>query len=278
MSPRVVRVSISNEQFVTEVVQRVLKALESRSSTGPLYTVDTRLRPHGASGPLVMTLDAFREPISTSRPRSGSGWPSRRARVIFATGGFGQDVTEAVRSALAQPLDPSHLAAEVRSMRRKLEASRGRHDLKRGFGGLADLEFIAQFLELVARRPINGSDHRRQAGDLPRTNYWDALAALRRHGSIPTEIHNELRDAYDFLRTVEGRLRLIHNRGVAELPESNAELERLARRLNYDSIEPARAVETFLADAVRITHRTRELFDQLVVAEPLRTSNDPEPS
>ncbi len=46
-------VSISNEQFVTEVVQRVLKALESRSSTGPLYTVDARLRPHGASGPLV---------------------------------------------------------------------------------------------------------------------------------------------------------------------------------------------------------------------------------
>jgi [glutamine synthetase] adenylyltransferase / [glutamine synthetase]-adenylyl-L-tyrosine phosphorylase len=250
-------IPISNEQFVTEIVQRMLKALESRSTTGPLYTVDARLRPHGASGPLVMTLDAFRNYLD----QSTQVWERlafTRARVIFATGGFRHDVAEAVRSAFTQPLDPSTLAAEVRSMRRKLEASRGRHDLKRGFGGLADLEFIAQFLELVlaARQP-----------DLPRTNYWDALAALRRHGSITAEIHAELRDAYDFLRTVEGRLRLIHNRGVAELPESSTELERLARRLNYDSTEPARAVEAFLADAARITHRTRELFDQLVVAE-----------
>jgi hypothetical protein len=61
---------------------------------------------------------------------------------------------------------------------------------------------------------------------------------------------------------------LIHNRGIAELPESSTELERLARRLNYDFTEPARAVEAFLADAARITRRTRELFDQLVVAEP----------
>ena len=47
-----------------------------------------------------------------------------RARVIFATGGFGQEVTEAVRSLLAQPVDPAQLAAEVLAMRRKLEASR----------------------------------------------------------------------------------------------------------------------------------------------------------
>jgi [glutamine synthetase] adenylyltransferase / [glutamine synthetase]-adenylyl-L-tyrosine phosphorylase len=261
-------VSISNEQFVTEVVQRLLKALESRSTTGPLYTVDARLRPHGASGPLVMTLHAFRAYLD----RSTQIWERlafTRARVIFATGGFGQDVTEAVRSALAQPLDRAQLAAEIRAMRRKLEASRCRHDLKRGFGGLTDLEFIAQFLELVLTAGPAGSRPVGRGGDLPRTNYWDALAALRRHGSITAEIHNELRDAYDFLRTVEGRLRLIHNRGVSELPESSTELERLARRLNYDSTEPACAVEMFLADAARITHRTRELFDQLVVAEPL---------
>ena len=53
--------SISNEQFVTEVAQRVLKALEGNAGTGPLYHVDTRLRPHGASGPLVNTLSAFRQ-------------------------------------------------------------------------------------------------------------------------------------------------------------------------------------------------------------------------
>ena len=78
--------------------------------------------------------------------------------------------------------------------------------------------------------------------------------------------HNELRDAYDFLRTVEGRLRLIHNRGTSELPESTPELERLARRLSDEKSDPGRAVHAFLADAARVTERTRELFEQIVVA------------
>jgi glutamate-ammonia-ligase adenylyltransferase len=248
--------SITNDQFVTEVVQRVLKALGSDSATGPLYTVDARLRPHGASGPLVLTLDAFRDYLD----RSTQAWERMaftRARVIFATGGFGRLVIEAVRSILAAPIDPSHLAAQALTMRRKLEASRPRHDLKRGFGGLADIEFSVQYLQLV---------HAVRQPDLLRPNLWDALDALRRHGIIRPEVHADLRDAYDFLRTVEGRLRLIHNRSVGELPESPAELERLARRLNPDLAGPARSVATFLDHADRATRRTRAFFDQIITA------------
>ena len=180
-----------------------------------------------------------------------------RARVIFATGGFGRDVSEAVRSLLTEPVDPAHVAGEVVSMRHKLEASRPRNDLKRGPGGLADLEFIVQYLLLV---------HAPREPDLLRPNFWDSLSALRRHGIVSAGLHNELRDAYDFLRTVEDRLRLIHNRGVSELPENTADLERLARRMSDEKVEPGRAVETFLAEAARVTHRTRELFEQIVGA------------
>ena len=69
-------------------------------------------------------------------------------------------------------------------MRRRLEASRGRHDLKRGFGGLADLEFIAQFLELALAARSTGPTTVRQAGDLPRTNYLG-----RAGGSPPLRVH-----------------------------------------------------------------------------------------
>ncbi len=58
-------------------------------------------------------------------------------------------------------------------MRRKLEASRPRHDLKRGFGGLADLEFIVQYLQLV---------HAASHPEVLKPNFWDALSTLRRHG------------------------------------------------------------------------------------------------
>jgi glutamate-ammonia-ligase adenylyltransferase len=248
--------SISNDQFVTEVAQRVLKALESRSSTGPLYLVDVRLRPHGASGPLVTTLDAFQ----SYHARSIQIWERlafTRARVIFATGGFGATVMDSVRSLLAQPIDRELIASEVRAMRRKLEASRGRRDIKRGFGGIADLEFIVQYLEL-ALAPGHP--------DLPRPNYWHALAALRKHGGLSATVCAELEHAYDFLRTIESRLRLTYNRGDTDLPESAAELTRLARRLNYGAEDPAQAVDAFRADAERITRRTRELFDEIVNA------------
>jgi len=254
--------SISNEQFVTEVAQRMLKALGPGSATGPLYTVDARLRPHGASGPLVQTLGAFTAYYRNST-QTWEKMSLTRARVIFATGGFGRQVTEAVHAALSAPCDPVPLAAEVLAMRRKLDAARSRHDLKRGSGGLVDLEFVVQYLLLA---------HAAGHPDLLRPNFWDALAALRRHGILSQLNHAELRDAYDFLRTVEGRLRLIHNRAVSQLPESPKELERLARRLSDESADPARAVDLFLADADRITRRARELFDEIVVAaaEPAR--------
>jgi [glutamine synthetase] adenylyltransferase / [glutamine synthetase]-adenylyl-L-tyrosine phosphorylase len=249
--------SIPNNQFVTEVVQRVLKALGNGSSAGAFYAVDARLRPHGASGPLVMTLDAFRDYLD----RSTQPWERMaftRARVVFATGGFGRKVTEAIRAMLSAPNDPVQLAGQALAMRRRLESSRPRQHLKRGFGGVADIEFIVQYLQLV---------HAVRQPELLRPNLWDALDALRRHGIIDPETHTELRDAYDFLRAVEGRLRLIKNRNVGALPEAPADLERLARRLNYESADSARSVAAFLADVERLTHRTRAIFDQIITSQ-----------
>jgi glutamate-ammonia-ligase adenylyltransferase len=248
--------SVSNEQFVTEVVQRLLRALERGSAAGPLYAIDARLRPHGASGPLVQTLAGF----TAYYERTTQVWERMsltRARVIFATGGFGRQVTDAVGSLLAVSCDPAQVAAHVLAMRRKLDLARPRHDLKRGPGGLGDLEFIVQYLQLV---------HAHEHPDVLRPNFWDSVAALRRRGIISPQVATELRGAYEFLRAVEGRLRLIHNRGVSVLPETPLELERLARRLTDEPADQARAVDAFLAEANRITRRTRELFDEIVVA------------
>ena len=141
--------SISNEQFVNEVAQRLLSALSVGSAIGPLYSVDARLRPHGASGPLVQTLAARSIDYYRQTSQTWERMSLTRARVIFATGGFGERVTEAVRSILTVPVERAKLAVDVLAMRRKLEAARPRHDLKRGAGGLADVEFIVQFLQLL---------------------------------------------------------------------------------------------------------------------------------
>jgi glutamate-ammonia-ligase adenylyltransferase len=246
--------SISNEQFVTEVAQRVLKALEGDAGTGPLYHVDTRLRPHGASGPLVNTLPAFRQYFH----HSAAAWERLalvRGRVIFATGGFRRHIADAIRMILCRPVDPETLAPEVLTLRRKLEESRPRRDLKRGIGGLADIEFLAQFLMLC---------HAAEHPDLLRPNLWDALEALHRYQVIPAKVHAQLREAYDFLRTVEGRLRLIQNRATCDFPENDADLLGLARRLSDQAASDAETVERFLTQSSLHGARVRAIFEQYV--------------
>ncbi|MDR3618185.1 MAG: bifunctional [glutamate--ammonia ligase]-adenylyl-L-tyrosine phosphorylase/[glutamate--ammonia-ligase] adenylyltransferase [Paludisphaera borealis] len=247
----------SNQQFVTEVAQRMLKALGRDALTGTLYQVDTRLRPHGAAGPLVNTLESFTHYYETAA-QSWERLALTRGRVIFATGGFGREVGEALRAILTAPVDPATIGPEVAAMRRRLEDSRSRNDLKRGIGGLADVEFIVQYLMLVnaAQRP-----------DVLRTNLWDGLDALLKAGVLPAEMHAELRDIYNFLRSVEARLRLVHDRAGTELPEDPDDLTRLARRLNYDAADPTLAVSTFLLDSARFTTRARAIFQQIILSE-----------
>ena len=246
--------STSNSQFVADVAQRVLKALGRDALTGTLYQVDTRLRPHGAAGPLVNTLESFAHYYATAA-QSWERLALTRGRVIFATGGFGRPVAEALRAILAAPIDRATLGPQVAAMRRRLEESRGRNDLKRGVGGLADVEFVVQYLMLV-----NGEDD----PDVLRPNLWDGLDALLKTGSLDDETHAELRDIYNFLRGVEARLRLIHDCAGTELPGDHDDLARLARRLNYDAADPTDAVSSFLLDSARYTTRARSIFQRII--------------
>jgi glutamate-ammonia-ligase adenylyltransferase len=252
------KASISNGQFVTEVAQRLLRSLSGGAHSGPLYTIDVRLRPHGSSGPLVLTLAGFQDYLERSL-RTWERMAFTRARVIFGTGGFGRSVIEVVHQVLAAQVSAEALATEVVAVRRQLEAACRRHNLKRGIGGLADLEFIVQYLQLV-----HAADH----PEVLKSNFWDALLALRRLQVLNAEIYAELRDAYDFLRSVEGRLRLIYNRSVDELPESRFELERLARRFDLEpnGTNSASLVDQFLAEAARRTKAARRMFEQIVGA------------
>jgi glutamate-ammonia-ligase adenylyltransferase len=248
--------SVPNEVFVTEVIHRTLKVLAGShsNSAGPLYVVDTRLRAHGASGPLVVTLDAFRDYYQTT----AHAWERlalARARVVYSSGGFGRVVTDTIRGLLSAPAEPVVLAGEVLAMRKKLEETRARAHLKHGYGGLADIEFLVHYLQLV-----HATDH----PEILRPNLWDALDALRRVDLLSKAAHAELVAAYDFLRTVESRLRIVYNRSGVDLPDATEELVRLARRLGYEETDPAAAITAFRAEAARHAESTRMLFQQVV--------------
>lgn len=248
---------ISNERFATGVAQRVLKTLGGDADSGPLYSVDARLRPYGGSGPLVVTLDAFRRYHEESA-RIWERLALTRARVVYATGGFGRRVAAEIQSVLKTPIAPERLSEEVVSMRRRLEASSLPNDLKRGRGGLADLEFIVQYLQLS-----RGADF----PEILEPNLWDALDALRRCGVLSAGVHAVLIRAYDFLRMVEGRIRLVHNRPGAALPEDSKELAHLFRRPPRDDGGPAEeGADAVVPAAVdQMTSQIRTIFDQIVL-------------
>ena len=247
-----------NFHYFTELAQRIIKTASYMSPMGRLYHVDMRLRPTGKSGSLVIPLAEFRRYYEEGGAQLWERQALTRARVAHGDPEFGRQVMEAVeRGAYGLPWRPE-LADEIRSMRDRLEASRSERDVKRGFGGIADVEFVVQLFLIK----YGGA-----APALRTANTWEALEALRAKGFLDESEYATLRGGYDFLRLVEGRLRIVHNRSLDELPEAPEDLERLARRLGLEATEKASAGSRFLAELERHTRQVRELFLRLLSRE-----------
>jgi glutamate-ammonia-ligase adenylyltransferase len=211
-----------------------------------------RLRPAGESGSLAVSLPAFRRYYDGGPAQLWERQALTRARAVVGEPAFAAAVEAAARkAAYGRPVGPE-LADEVRAMRGRVEAARAGRDLKRGAGGLADVEFLVQLLQLR---------HAATVPALQTPNTRAALHALRAAGLLAADDFAALAAGYDFLRLVQGRLRGVTNRASDELPESAAELVKLARRLGYESEGP------FLADLERHTARTRALFERLCQRE-----------
>ena len=136
--------------YFSRLAQRFLNALTARTAEGELYEVDIRLRPSGESGPIASSLQAFH------RYQRESAWvwehmALTRARVVSGREELRRDIETLIRDVLAMPRDPLKLAAEVADMRlRMAKTHKGESiwDIKHFRGGIVDVEFIAQYLQL----------------------------------------------------------------------------------------------------------------------------------
>jgi [glutamine synthetase] adenylyltransferase / [glutamine synthetase]-adenylyl-L-tyrosine phosphorylase len=250
-----------NYHFFTELAQHIIKATSYQGPMGRLYAIDMRLRPTGKSGSLVIPLSEFRRYFitqldSTSHPEGGAQlWERQaltRARIVHGNAAFAQEVMAAVAEGAYGLAWHPEIVAEVLDMRERLQASRPPSNLKRGPGGLADVEFLVQLLQIKY-------GHECPALRLPNT--WQALEALRQAGLLSEEEQTALTAAYDFLLRVQNRLRIVHNRTIDELPEMPEEIDKLARRLGYET------GERFLAELERHRKQTRGLFLSILERE-----------
>jgi glutamate-ammonia-ligase adenylyltransferase len=155
--------------------QRLIAALSSQTAQGGLYEVDMQLRPSGTKGPVAVSFKAF-EDYYDAEAETWELLALTRARVVWSTSpAFGEAAQGAVAAALRRPRDRATVAQDVREMRELMARERppkGEWDLKLTPGGLVDIEFAAQFLQLA---------HAGAGGPLE-PNTAAALAAFRETG------------------------------------------------------------------------------------------------
>jgi len=254
------------------LAQRFMAFLQMPLREGRLYQIDTRLRPSGNQGALVIGADGFARYHTGEALPGGPGrghvevrsqlWERQallRARFVAGDQALWGRIQEhvIVPVVYGRREDAAALAAEVRRMRERMESELARESTKgrnpkTGRGGLVDVEFAAQFLQL-----LHGHDHPAiRTGSTPQ-----ALARLRAAGLLREADHEALARGYDFLRRVELRLRIVHDYAIEHLPGGGPQLAQLARRLGYLGEDPG---ARFLAEYVRVTAAVRDAFDRVV--------------
>jgi glutamate-ammonia-ligase adenylyltransferase len=247
-----------NFHYFTELTQRIIKATSVLGPMGRLYQVDMRLRPTGKSGSLVCPLTEFHRYYASGEAQLWERLSLTRARVVFGNATFAQTVTAALENAAFGHAWRREDLGQILDMRNRLEASRSPRDLKRGFGGFVDIEFLVQAFQLKY-----GNDR----SEVRTPNTWEGLFALRAAGCITEQECATLSSGYDFLRRVESRLRIVQNRAMSDLPDTGEEMEKLARRLGYTAGGVATAGSQFQAELRTHTTQIRELFLKLMERE-----------
>jgi glutamate-ammonia-ligase adenylyltransferase len=247
------------------LAQRLLSFLQMPLREGFLYKIDTRLRPSGNQGALVTSAGGFARyhtgTEGSSTPVRSQLWERQallRARFVSGDQALFREIhdTVLVPALWGKPADAPALAAEIRRMRERIEGELGREatrgpNPKSGRGGLIDVEFAAQYLQLA-----HGHEH--PSIRTPSTPV--ALRRLREAGLLRDGAFQALARGYDFLRRLDLRLRIVHDYAIDHLPQGRA-LTQLARRLGYYGPDPTARL---IADYARITGEVRAAFDEVV--------------
>jgi [glutamine synthetase] adenylyltransferase / [glutamine synthetase]-adenylyl-L-tyrosine phosphorylase len=209
----------------TAVASAMMRICSDHTGEGTLWPVDAGLRPEGKAGQLVRTLASHRAYYA----RWARTWEFQallKARPIAGDRALGNAFVSAVAPLVWSTADRPNFVADVQAMRRRvveqLPPGQAEFELKLGPGGLRDIEFAVQLMQLV---------HGRSDPDLRCANTWHALEALTRGGYVGREDGARLSDGYGFLRTLEHRLQLGHLRRTHVMPNDPAELRTLGRSL-----------------------------------------------
>jgi [glutamine synthetase] adenylyltransferase / [glutamine synthetase]-adenylyl-L-tyrosine phosphorylase len=237
---------LQGAHYFARFTQRLISAFTTRTNYGVLYEIDMRLRPSGRAGPLASHIDSFAE----YQEREAWTWEHMaltRARVISASPAFRERIEKVVRDALTRPREPLGVAADVADMRRAIAQEKGEDDrweLKYAAGGMVDIDFIAQYLQLIhaADRPdildvntLEVIDNAARLGVLPQASAEILRSAGRLYHDLTQVLRLCVSDKFDPKTAGEDLLHVLARAGddpdfsslEARIKETQAEVRRV---------------------------------------------------
>ncbi|MFM8893084.1 MAG: bifunctional [glutamate--ammonia ligase]-adenylyl-L-tyrosine phosphorylase/[glutamate--ammonia-ligase] adenylyltransferase, partial [Planctomycetia bacterium] len=247
----------ANSEFFERVVQETVRLVAEPTELGFAYRVDLRLRPHGATGPVVISQDSLLQYYD----RQGRTWERQawvKARCIAGDTELGRRVLAEMEPWVYERWLTRADISDIKALKRQIESRAAREgtessDVKSGRGGIRDVEFTIQFLQLLS------------GGDMPAVRGGNTLEAMRRlteAGGLTDQERGILERSYTLLRTVEHRLQILYDRHTHALPADPAEFVRLAARMGYGT--DAAAAARLRRDLDEATELNRRILDHLL--------------
>lgn len=222
---------ISNQEFFTKLGQKLIQCLDNNTVDGFVFRVDMRLRPYGQSGSLGLNFDAMEEYYQT-QGRDWERYAMVKARVVAGDITAGKKLMAILRPFTYRKYIDFSAIQSLRDMKalinREVKRLGMNADIKKGAGGIREVEFIAQAFQLIR----GGKDSRFQNAELK-----EILPLLDREGLLPEGISARLWQAYEFLRNTEHGIQGHKDQQTQLLPQSELARMALAAVMGFDSWE-----------------------------------------
>ncbi|NUP41506.1 MAG: bifunctional [glutamine synthetase] adenylyltransferase/[glutamine synthetase]-adenylyl-L-tyrosine phosphorylase [Streptomyces sp.] len=238
----------------TRIAARMMRVCSDTTAEGTIWPVDANLRPEGKNGPLVRTLSSHLAYYA----RWAKTWEFQallKARPVAGDPTLGAEYVEAIRPLVWQAAEREHFVTDVQQMRRRvvdnIPAAQVERELKLGPGGLRDVEFAVQLLQLV---------HGRTDASLRSGTTLTALGQLAAGGYVGRADAAALDAAYRFLRLMEHRIQLHKMRRTHLVPDDEAGLRRLGRGLGFRSEPVATLTREWKRHAMEVRRLHEKLF------------------
>jgi len=219
--------SIDNHTFFTKLSQKLIKILHQTTKDGFVFRVDMRLRPFGDNSNIVSSFDSLLH-YYQAQGRNWERYALIKASPVAGNLADGEQLMDMLRPFVYRSYLDFAAIESLREMKnlimQEVKLQKRHHNIKLGSGGIREVEFIAQVMQL-----IYGGKYKK----LQQRNLLDALNAIENIGFLTAQTIKELQTAYIFLRNTEHALQAINDQQIQELPTNPEDQKRLTQMLNF---------------------------------------------